>query len=297
MINPDDLQQIKLINFSGAITYNSNGYAVLPSYTVENILASVQPADASSIRFLPEGTHYADFIDIYTDYNVDVDNTPGNLGDYFVINNLVYKIFSDQNYKNFTAYTTNHIECTVARDNRLTFNGTVLNLPYPEIDSTYAPLFELIKIVNDCFTATPISVLWAFQQELRPNFPMCAVNIEEIIDNEFTNYDLIDGGTSTEYKSRSTQLIVGFKFYTYDRVQSQQMIEDFKMFVSTYNFSSDKIGYGGFYENSEQLGEELYENRTIFNAGIKIRFNFIVQQTSTSTMTINTAAAALSFRN
>ena len=43
MISPDDVQSLKLVSFTGGVTYNSNGYAVLPSYSIVNILASVQP--------------------------------------------------------------------------------------------------------------------------------------------------------------------------------------------------------------------------------------------------------------
>lgn len=294
MINPDDLQQIKLASFNGGITYNSNGYAVLPSYSIVNILASVQPLSISEIRFLPEGTHYADFINIYTDYDVDVDNSPTNLGDYFIYKNNVYKIFSAQNYKDFTAYTTNHIATTVARDNRITYDGTSLNLPFPQVDSTFVPLFELITFASSCFTSPTLTVLWGFQQELRPNFPYCMVNIEKVDNLEITNFVATNRNESETTQSKSTILNVAYKFYSYDKVQTYQLMETFKMNFENYSFSSDKIAYLGFDEDSNILNEELYENRTIFNGEVRINFSLIVEQTQNTAQTIETAAATLS---
>jgi len=297
MISPDDVQSIKLVQFSGGVTYNSNGYAVLPAYTIINILASVQPLTASEIRFLPEGTHYADFINILTDYPVDVDNTPSNLGDYFIWKNNVYKIYSAQDYQNFSNYSTNHINTTVSRDNRLTYNGTVLNLPFPQIDDTFAPLYQLIALASSCFSSPSLTVLWGFQQELRPEFPYCMVNIEHIDNLENTNYTAINHSTSTAYQSKSSVLTVNYKFYTYDKIQAQNLLEKFKINFESYTFTSNKIAYLGFDEGSNILNEELYENRTIFNGEVKMKFSLIVEQSQTSTMTINTAAATLSISN
>lgn len=293
MINPDDLQRIKLVSFTGGITYNSNGYAVLPAYSVVNILASVQPVTSSEIRFLPEGTHYADFINILTDYDVDVDNSPTNLGDYFIYKNNVYKIYSAQNYKDFTAYSTNHISTTVARDNRITYDGTVLNLPFPQIDSAFAPLFELIALASSCFSSPNLTVLWGYQQELRPNFPYCMVNIESVQNLDNTNYVDIDS-SSNLHQSKSTVLTVSYQFFTYDKVQAHSLLETFKINFENYTFSSNKIAFLGFDESSNVLNESLYENRTIFNGEIRMKFSVIVEQVETTTMTINTAAATLS---
>jgi len=252
---------------------------------------------SSEIRFLPEGTHYADFINILTDYEVDVDNSPTNLGDYFIYNSNVYKIFSAQNYKNFTSYTTNHISTTVARDNRITFNGTVLNLPFPQIDDTFAPLYQLIALASSCFSSPTLTILWGFQQELRPNFPYCMVNIENVQNLENTNYTAINFQSNTSYKSKSTVLTVSYKFYTYDKVQAHNLLETFKINFESYNFTNDKIAFLGFEDGLNILNEELYENRTIFNGEVRMKFSLIIEQTETSTMTINTAAATLSFQS
>lgn len=294
MISADFLQQLKLVNFSGGITYNSNGYAVLPSYNIVNILASVQPLSKSEIRFLPEGTHYADFINILTDYNVDVDNSPTNLGDYFIYKNNVYKIYSSQDYKQFTSFSTNHIETTVARDNRIIFDGTSLNIPFPELDDSFAPLFELITLASQCFSSPPLTVLWGYQQELRPLFPYCVVNIEGVENLDNTNYTTINSSNEL-VQSKSSVLTVSYKFYTYDKVQAQNYLETFKINFENFTFTSDKIAYLGFEDSFNILNEELYENRTIFNGEVRMKFSLVVEQTQISTMTINTAAATLSF--
>lgn len=294
MINPDDLQQIKLVSFNGAVTYNTQGYAVLPEYEIKTILASVQALSKSEIRFLPEGTHYADYINIFTDYPVDVDNSPTNLGDYFIWKNNVYKIYSAQNYQNFENYSTNHIETTVARDNRITYNGSIISIPFPQIDSTFAPLFDLISMAASCFTSPELTILWGFQQELRPDFPYCMVNIDAVENLEGTNYDEIDLETETLYTSQSKCLLVTYHFYAYDKIQVFTLMEKFKLNRVNFNFSSDKISFMGFTQESNKLNEELYENRTIFHGGVQMRFGLIVQQTQESTQTIDFAAYTLS---
>jgi len=294
MISPDDVQRIKLVTFTGNLSYNSNGYAVLPSYTISTILASVQDLTKGELRFLPEGTHYADYINILTDYPVKADNN-STLGNYYIWNDYVYKIYSSQNYQNFSNYSTNHISSTVSRDNRLKFDGVNLNLPYPQIDDTFAPLYELIALASSCFSAPTLTVLWGFQQELKPEFPYCMVNIEHVDNLDNTNYTAINHSTSTAYQSKSTVLTVTYKFYTYDKIQGQNLLETFKLNFENYSFSSNKIAYLGFDEGSNILNEELYENRTIFNGEVKMKFSLIIEQSQTSTMTIDTASAILSF--
>lgn len=282
MISPDFLQSLLLVQFSGGITYNPNGFAVLPEYTVVPILGSVQSVPSSEIRFLPEGTHYADFWEVFTDYNVDVDNTPTNLGDYFIWQTYVYKIYSAQNYKNFSNMSTNHIATKIARDNRLIYADGSLNLPYPEIDSVYVPLFELIAMVNSCFTSPTIPTLWGFQQELRPNFPFCMVNIEDVQNLEVTNHNVLNDAGSNQYQSISKALIVNFHFYAYDKIQAFTLMEKFKFNRGNYLFSSDMIGFAGFVDQTDLLNEELYENRTIFHGEVRLRFNFVEQQIASS---------------
>lgn len=306
MIFNQYLQSVLLVQFDGGLTYNTNGYAVLPDYSITTIAASIQPLSKSEIRFLPEGTHYADYINIFTDYPVDVDNTESNLGDYFIWNGFVYKIFSAQNYKQFVYFSTNHIECTVARDNRLAYDSETeeLNLPYPQIDDTYGPLFELITLCGTCFPVDnpgpgvypyTIPIIWGFQQELRPAFPYCTVVIEHVETLENTNYNAYNYQEQTAYQSKSTVLTVAYKFYTYDKIQAHSLMEQFKLNFENYTFTSDKIAYLGFADEDNILNEELYENRTIFNAAVRMKFSFVIQQTEETTMTINTAAATLSF--
>jgi len=299
MISPDFMQQIQLVTFEGGISYNSNGFAVLPAYNVRNIFASVQPADKSSIKFLPEGTHYSDYIDILTDYPVIVDNTPNTLGNYFIWNNHVYKIFSDQNYQQFTSFSTNHVDTTVTRDNRLTYdsNTMTLNIPFPEIDSQYAPLFEMIAMVASCFSSPALTVIWGFQQELRPEFPYCMVNIESVENMEGTNYEQMDVDISTFTYSQSKQLLVSFHFYAYEKITTLNMMEKFKLNRNGYSFSSPIISFMGFAEGYNDITEELYENRTIFHATVMMRFGWIVQTALTSTQTIETASGTLSITN
>jgi hypothetical protein len=293
MISPDDVQKINLVTFNGNLTYNSNGYAMLPSYTISTILASVQDLARSELKFLPEGTHYADYINILTDYPVKAD-FESNLGNYYIWKGYVYKIISSQNYQNFSNYSTNHVNTLVAKDNRLKFNGTNLSLPYPQIDDTFAPLFELIALASSCFSSPNLSVLWAFQQELQPPFPYCVVNIENIKNLENTNYTAINGITSTAYQSKSSVLTVNYKFLCYDKIEAQNYLETFKINFENYSFSSDKIAFLGF-EEDNSLNQEFYETKSIFFGEIKMNFSLIIEQTESSTMTINSVAASLNF--
>ncbi len=289
------LQSTQLVQFSGGITYNSNGFAVLPGYTIRTILASMQPIRKAEIKFLPEGTHYADYLEFYTDFPVNVDNSDSSLGDYFIYNNnLVYKIISSQNYLPFTQLFTNHIEGTIVRDNRITYNGTVLNIPFPEIDGEYAPLFELVAMVNSCFTSPTITTLWSFQQELQPAFPYCTLTIDHVENIDNTNYNAIYVDTATLYTNISKQLVVKFSFYAQDQIQALNLMEQFKLNYVNYTLTSPQFQWIGFVEEFNSIENELYEDRTTFHADCRMRFSWIVQQTSTSTQTINTVAFTLS---
>lgn len=296
MIDEDFIETVKRVNFDGAISYNSNGYAVLPDYEIDEIEASMQPLSKSEIRFLPEGTHYADFLQVYTDADVNVDNNELTLGDYFIYNDFVYKIFSAQNFKRFTAFDTNHIATTIARDNRLTYDPltNTINLPYPEIDSSYGNLYDLIKMVASCYPEeSPLTVLWGFQQELRPLFPYCMVNIMQITTREGTPYKKYEESIHTLYTSLSSVLTVSFKFYGYDKVSTLTLSETFKLNFDQFTFSSSNISYSGRHEENI-LTQELYENRTIFCSEVIMDFYFIPQTEVTTTQTIDTVAFALS---
>lgn len=289
-------QQItQLVTFSGSITYDSNGFAVLPSYAVSSIMSSLQPASKSDIKFLPEGTHYADYYEFFTDYVVNVDNLTNSLGSYLIYNNnLVYKIISSQNFQPFVYMFGNHIEGIMVRDNRLTFNGTVLNLPLPEIDGEYGSLFQLIAMVNSCFTSPTINTLWSFQQELKPAFPYCTLTIENVENIDNTNYINLDVNSSTLTTNISKQLIVKFSFYAQDQIQALNLMEQFKLNYAAFAFATNQLQFIGFVEESNPVENELYEDRTTFHADVRMRFSWIVQETATSTQTINTVAFTLS---
>lgn len=300
MISADFLQRIKLVDFSGAISYNENGFAVLPPYEIKNILASVQPASKSEIRFLPEGTHYADFIEILTDYPVDVDNSPDNLGDYFIYKNNVYKIYSSQNFQDFASFSTNHIETMVVRDNRIKYDQetNTINIPFPEIDSNFLPLFDLIKMVNFCFVGpSTMPVFWGFQQELRPNFPCAMVNIDEVINSEITSFKgLTQDSKAVENIER--ELVVSFHFYAYDKITAFTMLEKFKLLRSGFVFTTNKFICSNYNSRINEVVQELYENRTIFHGYCDLRFSFIVENISTETSNlIETLVATFNVRN
>jgi hypothetical protein len=90
----------------------------------------MQPLSKAKIQLMPEGTHYADWYQFITDYPVNVDNSYSSLGDYFIYNNNnVYKIITSNNFLPFTKLYSNHIEGQIVRDNRITYNGTVLSIP------------------------------------------------------------------------------------------------------------------------------------------------------------------------
>lgn len=294
MISLDDLQQIELVTFNGAISYNEQGYAVLPSYTITNILASVQALTSSGLKFLPEGTHNSDYINILTDEIINVDNN-NSLGNYFIWNNLVYKIVSCQNYQNFLNYSTNHISSIVSQDNRLLYDGTNISLPFPQIDDIYAPLFELVHFAKSA--TNNLTTLWGFQEELRPNFPYCVINILDVRDMENTNYEAYNYEEKVQYTSRSTVLRVSFRFYTYDKIQAHSIMQSFKLKSLNYNFSSPRFAYLGLDTESSLLSQELYENRTIFHSDTVINFSLIVEDLEISTMSIDTVTSTLSYRN
>jgi len=295
MINPDDLQKIQLVTFDGTLSYNTNGFAVLPTYTIKIILASVQPLSKSDIRFLAQGTHYADYFNIFTDSDVTVDTVNNGLGNYFIWKDNVFKIVSAQNYKQFTSYTTNHIATMVSRDNRIKYDGNTLNIPFPEIDSTFAPLFELIGFCSSSILNI-VPVVWGYQQELMPQIPFCVVNIERVENLEITPYTTINQNLSQSTSSTSNVIYVSYRFFSYDKIQTFELMSKFKLNFYKYTFSSDKIKYGGISKDENYL-EELYENRTIFSSEIMIHFNLVTEQVDslTGNQSILTAAATLSF--
>ena len=293
MISADFLQSILKISFNHqSITYNSNGYAVLPSYTVTPILASVQQADSSMVKFLPEGTHYSDYQNVYTDDDVYVDTTGVALGDYFIISNQVYKIVSNQSYKEYATLSTNHEEALICRDNRMTFNGTTLNIPFPQIDSAYAPMFNLIKLVASCFP-TGFNVLWAFQQELRPAFPYCIVSIESVQDVENTNHEEFHNNTLTY--SRSQVLSANFNFYSYDKIEAFSMMEKFRIDGMNSPYAvSQSLAYLSTSHSASNINSELYENRSIFHGSVNMNFSLEVSLDKSSSQTIDKVAFTLS---
>lgn len=298
------LQPTQLAQFSGAITYNSSGFAVLPSYDIIWIYASMQPLKRSEIRFLPEGTHYADYLQTITNYPVYEDSDDNDLGNYFIYNNnKVYKPISDQSFLAYPSMPSSHVETTIVRDNRITFDGTSLSLPVPQIDGQYAPLFEVIAMVNQCFAtntgytpsySSPLTTLWSFQQELQPPFPYCTVTIENVENVDNTNNVYLDVSTQTQYTNISRQLIIKFSFYSLDMIQALNLMEQFKLNYANYTFSTEQFAFIGFVEESNNITEQLYEDRTIFNATVRMRFSWIVEQTNTSNQTINTVAFTLS---
>lgn len=257
----------------------------------------MQPLKKSQIDLLPEGTHYADYLWAITDFLISADSTELTLGNYIIYNNnTVYKITSDQNFLPFVYLPPNHVETLIVKDNRMTYNGTVLNIPFPEIDGEYAPLFELIAMVNQCFTLPAITTIWAFQQELRPLYPYCTVAIDRVENIDNTNYVQLDLATSTQTTNISKQLIVEFNFYAMDMIQSLNLVEQFKLNYVNYTFTSDKFAFMGFVEDHDanEIRKQLYEDRTVFSGSVKMRFSWIVQQTATSTQSINTVAFTLS---
>lgn len=295
MIYSAFLVSTQLVQFTGSLTYDSNGFAVLPSYTVTPVVASLQPLEKSGIKFLPEGTHYGDYYEFLTDFPVNADSSDSDLGNYFIYNNnLVYKIISSQNFLPFSSLVTNHCEGMMVKDNRLTFNGTNLSLPYPEIDGEYAPLFQLIAMVNSCFTSPTIPVLWAYQQEYQPSFPYCAVTIEDVENIDNTNYMGYDSTLTTQYTNISKQLNVKFSFYALDQIQALNLMEQFKLNYVNYDLGSTLFSFIGFVDESNMVEKEFYEDRTVFKGDFRMKFSWIVQQTQSSTQTIETVAFTLS---
>jgi hypothetical protein len=294
------LQDTQLAQFSGAITYDANGFAVLPPYTIIWIDASMQQIKRGEIKFNPEGTHYADWFQFITDYPIKVDFTPNSLGDYFIYNNnTVYKVISNQDFLPFTDLSTNHVEGYIAKDNMLTYNGTVLSIPIPEIDGEYGSLFQLVAMVNSCFTAPSITTLWAFQQELQPVFPYCTITIESVENIDNTNYNAIDVNSGNFYTNISKQLIVKFSFYAEQQIQALNLMEKFKLNYVNYTLNTNLLQWIGFVEESNEIDNKLYEDRTVFNADCRMRFSWIVQQIQTAysnlhTQSIDTVAFMLS---
>jgi hypothetical protein len=306
MIYGGFLQLLKLVRFNGGVSYNAQGYAVLPSYRIIPIEASVQPLSMSEIRKLPEGTHYADYVTIDTDYPVDVDNTEYNLGDYFIYQNRVYKIMSSQQFTQFELLPNRQTETTVARDNRLKWDNTTqtINLPYPEIDTDFACFFDFINIVNYVFNTSTqtLTVLWMNQLELRAPFPFCAVNIEKVESLDITTYKDYDANTNNLNTSRTNQLEVSFNFYTYDRLQTVNFMENFKLKHESFQYGitqtqyNNKIGFLGFNPAYDAMSEEVYENRTIFSGRLLAKYSFISQSSKTTMDQIKQVIAQFNYK-
>ncbi len=153
-------------------------------------------------------------------------------------------------------------------------------------------------MVNSCFVATPITTMWAYQQELHPPYPYATVAIDRIENIDNTNYTNLDLQTSTLTTNISKQLIVDFNFYALDMIQALNIMEQFKLNYVNFNLTSPQFQWMSFMDDKfesdqNEVRKILYEDRTIFNASIKMRFSWIVQQTSTSTQSINTVAFTL----
>jgi hypothetical protein len=306
MIFADFLSQITLITFLGDISYDVNGYAVFPTYNSSIILASVQTLPSSAIRYLPEGTHYQDFYDIFTDELVSAGSTAESLlkaGNWYIWDDKVYKIYSDNNYKNFTALSTNHIKQTIKRDHRMKWdkNTNTININFPEIDNEFNHLFDLIKIVPFCISQdpflVPISTLWSFQQEFRPEPTYCVVNIVGFNQIEQTNFNQQAGNlVEQKYYSKQMSLDVDYYFVGYDKVQLSSYVNNFQLFFENFVYTnSTKISYGGV-RGELFYSSELYENREVHNCTIPIRFSIIVE-TIKQINQINTIITNLTFNN
>jgi hypothetical protein len=157
-------------------------------------------------------------------------------------------------------------------------------------------------MVNSCFgTGAPnLSInacIWQCQQEIQPAFPYAVVSIESVENIDNTNWMGLTTGPLTAYTSNSKQLIVKFSFYSFDQVQAVSLMEQFKLNYVNFQLDSELLQWMGFVEESNPIENRLYEDRTIFNADCRMRFSWIVQQTSTSssaTNTIETVAFSLS---
>lgn len=276
MISPDDLQWVNIVKFNGTLSYNAQGFAELPPYEIKRILASMQPLTSGGIKFLPEGTHYADYLQAFTDYPITADTTTSSIGNYFIWTNQVYKVISSQSYQHFTSYTTNHVQNTIVKDNRLTWDGSFLNLPIPEIDSMYAPLFKLVEMVSSCFIESPIPVLWSSQQELQPSFPYCAITIESVTNIDNTPYVNLD--TEDLSRSMTKELKVIFSFYSLDQVQLLDLVERFTLRRSNYDLDSRVFSFLGLDFSEKIVDKVIYEDRTIFYMAVPVRFSWIVEE-------------------
>lgn len=298
MIGNEFLLLAKLARFSGPISYNSNGYAVLPPYTISNIRASIQPTKTSKIKFEKEGTRYADYQNFLSDFFVQIDNKEATLGDYFIFdNNKVYKILTQNNYLPFGLMAVNHCEGAVVRDNRLTFDGTSFSLPYPQLEGPYGPIFACISIVTASVTSISLPVLWSCQQELQPPFPYCAVSIDAVENLEIaTTQALLYSPAANLQTSSIKQLYVRYGFYAYDQVQAVNLREEFKLNFAANNIVSDVLVANCLEDNLDIVVEKLYEDRTIFAAECVLKYSWTVIETDFSadaTATIETVLFTL----
>lgn len=293
MIGSEFLLPAKIARFSGPITYNDNGYAVLPAYTISPINASIQPTKTSKIQFANEGTRYADYQNFLSDFFVQIDQKENTLGDYFIFdNNKVYKILNQNNYLPFSMLAVNHCEGVVVRDNRLVSDGTSLSLPYPELEGPYAPLFECIKIVPASVTSIVFPTLWSCQQELAPQPPYCAVKIGQIENLEVgMTYGLVSDPSLHQVTSTTKCLSVHYGFYAFDQLQALNLREEFKLNFQKHNIVSDVFVVTGLDSGMDIMFDKMYEDRTMFCAETVLKYNWVIKSSDFSpeaTATIET---------
>jgi len=295
MIGNEFLLPAKIARFSAPITYNSNGYAVIPAYTISNIRASIQSTKTSRVKFENEGTRYADFQNFLSDFFVQIDNKENTLGDYFIFdNNKVYKILNQNNYLPFGMLGVNHCEGSVVRDNRLTYNGTTFSLPYPQLEGQYAPLFSCITLVSASVTSLSIPILWSCQQELQPPFPYCTVSILSVENLEIGNYTgFLTTPTLTQLTATQKVLHVRYAFYAFDQIQALNLREEFKLNFPKHNLKSDIFIVSSLSEGMDSVERILYEDRTVFCAECVLKYNWVVQQTDSSPEATNTIETVL----
>lgn len=299
MIGNEFLRLAKLVTFSGPISYNSNGYAVLPSYTTKMIRANLQPLSKSRIQFQKEGTRYTDAYQFLSDFFVRVDTARATLGQYFIFpdNNYVLKVLSNNDYLPFGYLAMRHCEGEVVRDNRLTYDGVTLSLPYPQIEGPYAPLFDLITVAINSIQSITLTAIWAAQQELQPPLPYCAVSIERIDNTEIGNYtDLQPTFPVSRVTNTWRVLHVRYAFYSFDQISALNLLEEFKLNFPANNLQSNVLVISSLEDGSDVVIEKLYDDRTVFVAECVLKYNWIVQSVSTdpsSTYTIESVAFSL----
>lgn len=298
MISNIFLQKVNIVKFDGELSYNDNGFAVLPPYEIKLIKASMQPMDASELKFLPEGTHYADYMNIYTDVSILADLSKSRLGNYFIWDDLVYKVVSSQDYRQFKAFWVRHVEIRAYKDNRLTYDSftNTISLPYPEVDNRYAPFFEFIKLGKQFFDLD-IPVFWAYQQEAKPDYPYCTVNILSSQLLAVTPSVEMNRLLNEKKTTKQNILTVRFTFYGEDQFQCSNFVDKFSIYVSQFNFSYSNIAFFGFNDDNVSYNETLYETRTIFSAAMDFNFHYITTDVEVGAQFIEQFINTINVRN